>query len=717
MISKFTFAFLIFVSLFLSLQISESAGLTFFAVSMAQNEQADTVARDSNYIRDLNEQAANLLDAGGMDSAKALIDEAISLSTVINDIEGEAFAVLNLASYYIERGLPDLVIKEVEPYFASYANTEKEIQIGNQIATAYNMLGNFQQGLELYLEMLSQAAERNETRMVIGITQNMGNNYKSLGDIPAALDSYLSSLEMAEEINDTLIIAVVLDNLASINVDAGNFELGENYLMRALGMNKDINNLRNQITNHMSLGALYKDMGRFEESMQNYHRVLELAEYLGNTLSRIQALYNLGMLHIEMEEYDLAMDFFAESLELSNENNINIGAYFNQNGMANVYSRLGEYEVATNLYKAALEIAENAQAADLIRGTLQNLYETSEMAGDIVQAYAFLKRYSAQIDSLAKTEREEALARQQVMLELRSEQENRQMLEETVRAQRASSIIVSTALGVVVIALIAVIVMYRKKQQANILLHNRTEELSEVNKMKDRLLSVLAHDLRSPISSIQGVVYMIREKLLEKEDIEKALNQIDMQLQQDINTLTNYLQWAQNQREGISPELTGINLKNVVEDAIFEIKRTAEMKGILPHNLIDKDIFVMGDKHMIQVILRNLLSNAAKFVNSGDRIFVEHEEFDSQVSLSVRDTGPGIPEEKLVNIFEPFYKGSKGTGGEIGTGLGLSICKEFAEKQGGTISVETEIGKGTKFSVTLNKATREDLENNMAGSE
>lgn len=692
-----------FTVLLLQIQGIEKGAISNTAAAQSQDTP---ITRDTTYIRDLNQRAVDLMETGPSDSAKALIDEALTLARFLNDIEGESQAALNLAIFFIDRGTPGRVITEILPYFESYSGTNMEIQIGNQIGTAYNMMGYYQEGLEFYIQMRDLAEDRGESRMAIGLTQNIGNSYQSLGDIPLALDSYLASLEMAEEITDTLLIAVILDNLASINTYEGNYEIAENYLLQALEMNIDKNNQGNQVTNYMSLGGLYRELGRFDEALESYNKVLEIADNLGNILSRMQGQYNLGLLYIEMEEYDLAMQNFRESLDLSIENNITIGSYFNQIGMGNVHRERGEYARAVELYEAALTIAQNANAVEMIRGTLENLYETNELAGDISSAYTYLRQYSALTDSIARSDREEALARQEALLGLRMERESRELLEETIQTQRSNAIITTTALIIVALAFIGIIVMYRKKQQANILLRRRTEELSEVNAMKDRLLSMLAHDLRSPISSIQGVVYMIREKLLDGDDVEKALNQIDMQLQQDINTLTNYLQWAQNQRDGISANFETINLKQLAENAIFEIKKTADNKGIFTKNTINSDLFVVGDAHMTRVILRNLLSNAAKFVEAGDRITITAEEQGNQIHLSVSDSGPGIPPERLANIFKPFYKGSSGTSGEIGTGLGLSICKEFAEKQNGSLQVETETGKGTTFTVTLKKADK-----------
>ncbi|MDR9364672.1 MAG: tetratricopeptide repeat protein [Balneolaceae bacterium] len=673
-------------------------------LSAPSTDQVEMTNRDTSYVRELNEKSQRLIEEGKLDSASAVIDEALSLAEFLNDIEGETFAILNLASYYDTKGLPDSLLTSVAPLLDRYEGTEKYTRIGNLVATSHHEVGNFQQSLDLYKKMLDAAKQDNDIRMQMGITQNMGNSYSSLGDMPSAIDSYLSSLEMAEERDDTLVTAVVLDNLASVNVDQENYELAEEYLFRALELNKEIDNLRNQITNHISLGVLYKEWDKYDLARQNYERVLEIADQIGNVLSKIQAIYNLGVLYTETGDTDRALESYQESLRLSQENNIPIGFFYNHAGMGDLYVELEDYDRAIENYQQALEIAEKVQATDMVKTGLLNLYETAEESGDTALAFTYLKRYSALTDSLAQTEREDALARQEAMLQLRSERERSELLEETVATQRSNTIMISVLGGVMLIASIWLVVLYRKKKNANDLLKNKTKELEEANNVKDKLLSVLAHDLRTPISNIQGVVYMIRENMLDTEDIDTALNHIDFQLQQGINTLTNYLEWAQDHRGGISADMEDIRLLEIVNTAIHEIKKSAENKNVEINNMVNPQISALADKHMMNVILRNLLSNAIKYVDTGDIITVNTNETNNTVELSVKDTGKGIPDNKLKNLFKPFNRVTRGTKGEIGTGLGLSLCKEFIEKQGGSIRCESEVGKGTTFTVVLQKS-------------
>ncbi len=680
------------------------ASITLMWPGLGYSQEEQTV-RDTSYVRMLNEQAADMLESEASDSVKAIIDEALSLAGLLNDFEGEARATTNLASFYLDRGRPNSVIELLEGDFSRYLESDYAVQLGNILGTAYNRVGKYSESLQLYLQMRDLAEERGEDRMVMGITQNLGNTYGSLGDIPEAVNSYLASLELAEEAKDTLVIAVVLDNLASLNEKAGNYELAEEYLLRALDLNKKINNRRNQITNHMSFGILYKNWGKYDLAEQNYSKVLEISEDLDNVISEIQGLYNFGLLYDETEEYDRAMEMFERSFEMSREYGIGIGAFYNQNGMANVYADLGESDQAAALFEQALEIAESVGAQDLIRETVKNLHETYEKMGDTLRAYPYLKRYTAMRDSLAATERENALARQEVELGLRLERENRELAEAAFRAEERNFKITAALLGILLIVLIFTIWLYRNKKEMNSKLRSQTEELMNVNKEKDKLLSVLSHDLRSPLSNIKGVVYLIRENVLKGKDINKALDEIDAKLQSGINTLTNYLQWAQSQRDGIVANVEPVNLYQTAQNVQEEFSMAARNKNIVILNNVQENSSALADPHLLSVILRNLVSNSIKFMSAdgAGKVTLDVNETNEDVQIRVIDNGQGMDEEQQKNVFKAFKPGSRGTDGEKGTGLGLSICKGLAEKQGGYIRFESTLGEGTTFIVHMQK--------------
>ena len=678
-------------------------GLALFPVNVFSQDQTDYSVRDTSYVHSLNEQASQLLNEGRIDSAKIVIEEALTVSRIIEDEKGEAYGYANLGNMFLARGMPDSTIARLTEPFNRLSHTPKGLDIGNILATGYLQSDKYPQALKLYTEMYNRSVEENNYSMQAATLQNLGITYSAAGDKPMAIEHYMRSLELAEEKSDSTTMAVLLNNLGDLNVEEGNYDIAESYLKEALEISRELGNLGYMSNSYTSLGVFYRNIEQYDEALRYFERVLDIAEQTGNIFSPIQIKYNIGNVYNSMGDQQKSIEYFEESIRLSREHGILPGELYNNIGLGLAYYELQDYSRAIEHSEIAVELAKQISSVDLIKQTLKNLTEILETAGDTIAAYPHLKRYSEITDSLSRTEREEALARQETVLGLRAERENRQLLEQSLQDQKTITRITYGSIAIILLALAALYYLYREQKRTNKELNEKTSELLEVNNVKDQLLSVLSHDLRTPLSSLKGVVFLIREGIFKDNDISTALNEIDYQLQQGINTLSNYLQWAQNQRDGITANNEELSIKPLVDDAVKEIEKSALSKGVILDNRTQNHTLVYADEQLLRVVLRNLLSNAIKYVDSGDKVIVDLTEFDDNIQLKVEDTGMGIPENEKDNLFRPFSKIKQGTKGEKGTGLGLSIAKDFCEKMGGNIRFESTQGVGTTFYVSLMK--------------
>ncbi len=228
------------------------------------------------------------------------------------------------------------------------------------------------------------------------------------------------------------------------------------------------------------------------------------------------------------------------------------------------------------------------------------------------------------------------------------------------------------------------------------------DELKKLNLEKDRLFSIVAHDLRSPLASIQGYLEsMGSEKLTEGE--RKFLETELLKLTRNTSSmLNNLLQWSSSQIKG------DVHLKPVLAHQVFEEclslqLPTAEQKGVTIKNNILQECQVLADANMLELVVRNLINNAIKFTSAGDRIVLECKTTQNEVHLSISDTGVGIPELKQKDIFTSQVKSARGTNHETGIGLGLKLCYDFLTKMGGEIQFSSLEGKGTTFTLILQK--------------
>jgi PAS domain S-box-containing protein len=235
-------------------------------------------------------------------------------------------------------------------------------------------------------------------------------------------------------------------------------------------------------------------------------------------------------------------------------------------------------------------------------------------------------------------------------------------------------------------------------------LQSQHDELQKLNATKDRLFSIIAHDLKNPFYSLIGFTDILLAQYKELSDEQKIeiLNIINSSSKEAHYLLENLLIWSRSQTHKIFINKASHNLSHLIQQNIDLLKGSAEKKQIKISANLDSTINIFVDKDMINTVLRNLISNGIKFTFEGGQIIIETKRIESRVEISVKDTGIGIKEEKIDKLFKlDQFQTTTGTSNETGTGLGLIISKEFTEANGGQIFATSEPGIGSTFYVIL----------------
>lgn len=228
--------------------------------------------------------------------------------------------------------------------------------------------------------------------------------------------------------------------------------------------------------------------------------------------------------------------------------------------------------------------------------------------------------------------------------------------------------------------------------------------MRKINHSKDKFFSIIAHDLRNPFHALKGYTELLKRDYhnFSKEDIEQILEDLDESTNQSFNLLQNLLYWTRSQTDRVQIFKSTFDLSPLVEEVIKLAQPNAQKKKQKMVYSIESDCLLEADRDMIATIIRNLVFNAIKFSEEGKRIQINASTNEGKVVFAVIDKGIGISEEKQKHLFSLEENiSTNGTLGETGSGLGLILCKEFAEKNGGTIEVQSEPGKGSVFTVCL----------------
>lgn len=232
-------------------------------------------------------------------------------------------------------------------------------------------------------------------------------------------------------------------------------------------------------------------------------------------------------------------------------------------------------------------------------------------------------------------------------------------------------------------------------------IEKQAAELKELDQLKNKLFSVIAHDLKTPMYALRNLFRNMQQYDLPAEEVKLMLPDVVTDLNYTTGLMENLLHWAkcQMQSQALKPQLLDVSI--LIREVVQLLRLQADAKNVYLETKIDQPVYIYADKDMVSLVLRNLLSNAIKFTPEKGRVYLGANESSSFVEVFVQDTGTGMTEETIQQINANNYFTTKGTANEAGTGLGLMLCKEFLAKNGGRMFVESEAGKGSVFSFTL----------------
>lgn len=258
-------------------------------------------------------------------------------------------------------------------------------------------------------------------------------------------------------------------------------------------------------------------------------------------------------------------------------------------------------------------------------------------------------------------------------------------------------------LGNQVVKLFELRLRNKEVEVRNKLVEDQKIQLQESAAVQSKIISIIAHDVRGPVTSLKTMIELTKSKSLTEEETTVLLDMLDKQLDGTLDMLTNLVDWGSMLLKKGKLSITSVNVSTVVDKIFKNLSSMAQLKGNQIQNLVADDVAVMADENTLRFILRNIISNANKFtVNGAITVHVLPNKNDNLISIIVSDTGCGMPSEIQQQLFNPAKRHSReGTHKEKGSGLGLILAKEFAEAMHASIEVKSEPGNGTSFSITL----------------
>jgi two-component system sensor histidine kinase/response regulator len=554
----------------------------------------------------------------------------------------------------------------------------------------------------------------------------MGVAYGTKALYPEALDCHLKALRLSEQLGLEGLTGNNYSNIGIVYSAMKDYANALDYFHRALAIARHFPAKEGIAYGFINLGETFAQDNQLDSAIAYSKAALAIGEEIHDTTALSASLNDLGDYYTRNGHPREALTYLQRALRIVTNAHDDNGVASVHISMAGAFSALHQYSPSIQLATTALQEARKAHTSEYIKAAYHLLYAGDSALKDFEKALNYRNREIALNDSLYTLEKEKQIRGMQGTYELEKKQhqidlinKDRLLQEEELAKTRTRYYLLTT--GIVLLGLWAFFLAWinTRRKHLNRLLESRNKEienqnkqLEDLNAVKNKLLSIIGHDLRSPIGTLQGFVDLLRQSALSPEQIHHFSEKMGESLESTSRLLDNLLFWAKSQMEGIQVNAHPFDIlpiiaqnRRLVQDRAAEKKITLSIGGEKVASPDGKEpatpILVYADEVMVDMVIRNLVENALKFSRAGDTVTITATAGKDNVALTVRDTGQGIPMENQDKIFRSITYTTTGTSREKGSGLGLSLCRELVEKNGGEIRFVSEPGKGTAFTFTL----------------
>ncbi len=565
-------------------------------------------------------------------------------------------------------------------YFDDSVSDSMKINVYFQLFVINHMLGNYAKGLENVFkqqELLKKDPAKNEIGLASSFA-NLGEIYRSTRDYDNAINSLNKSSELFTQLggkNGELGLSRVYDRFAAVYFELSGYKkddsylkLSEDYALKSIAISEKYNLISRKISNLNTLGAIEISRKNTDKALTYLLDALNASLADSSYNNRINIEINIAQCYVDLKEYNKAIQYAEKSYLEAKKRGITVYIEMASIILYASYSATGDYKNAFNY------VLENKNANEVLRN--EELSRTISM---------FEQK------------------------ELNEKRESEIMLQKEKYTVFISGgiILVLLIVGGFILRQNSLKKINTKLQENSDIISSQKSELEDLNASRNKFFSILSHDLRNPFNGILGFLTLLKNDFDVLSDAEKKqyIGYVDSSANQLYKLLDRLLELSRLQDGRYKFDIVSVNLKDVINDVLLLQNSNARNKKVQINDIANSDVFVKADKNSLETILRNLTDNALKFTPAGGSVTIGSEKINDCVHISITDTGVGMDESHIENIFRLDHKiVSKGTNDESGTGLGLYVCKEMAEKMNGNIEVKSSLGKGSTFTLILPSA-------------
>lgn len=575
----------------------------------------------------------------------------------------------------------------------------------NQIGMIEDNQGQFQQSRPKYLKARDLYAKVHNLKGVAAVTIRLGVVELRKGNYDKAIGYFLEALKVSEQIHDAKGIMEAYITLGEGYMGQRKYKIAIMYLTKAEAINNTIPFSNLTLNLYNDFGVSYRDIQQYDTAISYFNKGIALSDKPQYQGLNITITNNLASVYAKLGQRDRSIELqktaLAKAIAIKNY----LRTFQTLTGLAATYGKSNPKE-ALNYYQRALDLVKPKGAQKQVIEILQQMATLYASQHQYEKAFETKDKEYTLADSFFYKDMSKQIASLQAAYELHQSQAKLNELKYINAQQRLERRILFSIITATILLLMVVGFYYFRSREFNLKLNKINAELKESNIVKDKLFSVLGHDLRSPFASVIDMLELINDEDISAEDKNEMISKLAKTSKASLEILNNLLRWGQMQIKGVRLNTTDLQPRYIIERNIAMLADAADKKSISVKDEVGDDIYISADPDHFEFVVRNLLSNAIKFTPNGGIVTIgAHSDGSAgRIKFSVQDTGVGIPEEKLESIFKINNISTDGTNDEKGTSLGLVICREFIEANDGTILAKSQPGKGSEFIFTLKRA-------------
>jgi len=549
--------------------------------------------------------------------------------------------------------------------------------------------------------------------------------------------------------NDKETIAEATDFLGQNFLDADNYDSAFYYLNQAVIKSEQCGDKKELGSAYINLEGGYQEINNYTKAEEYNSKASATYKSIRSNKGILKCLIGLGELKMALKQYDSCLKYDLEALTLNNDSSVYLtGLLYNNIGTAyerlnnytksleyqnklyhlaiktgdsvsiaaaleskgGIYIGLKQFDTAETYLKSAIVIAKKVKMDALVQSAYSDIGLLYDKWGKPKLALLWTRKFYDLKDSIFNKDNAAHIAELETQYQSNEKQAKIDLQDAQIKSSRQNFYFTfACLLFIVVIALILFMIQQRfrflnrqlTQQKGEITIEKEKSE--QLNIVKDKIFSIISHDLRSPMNNINASLSLLQKKDLTKDEFGSLAKRLGSSVQATSNLLDNLLIWSRNQLTGIPLHLGSVNVKEVIDESVGLYQDIASQKSLVILTKVKEDIFATTDLHVLLLVLRNLLDNAIKFSNPESEIVISTEIHGHTMVLIIRDYGIGMDEDQLRNLYVVNNKTRRnaGTLKEQGSGLGLSLCYELVKKSGGDIRIESEKDRGTSVFITL----------------